>query len=253
MEEKIKKILVSGVISAGKEILKYKGQGKQEATKITAFDYGIPADKQAEKIILDSISKTNLKVQIISEESGIKGDSQADYKIYVDALDGSVNFSRNIPAFCVGLALFYKNNPLLGIIYDPNTDELFIAEKGKGTTVNGEKIQSKTNKKNALINVEWFGAPNYESVIEKLKKANLRARTSGSGVLALCYGVIGRGDGAVLISNNPWDIAPGMVFAEEMGCEIKQFNGEPVNLSQKRIDVIAAPKDVFDMIFNTLK
>jgi myo-inositol-1(or 4)-monophosphatase len=153
----------------------------------------------------------------------------------------------------MGLGIYsLVNEPLLGIIYDPNKDELFVGEKNQGVTLNGNKISPKILENNILINLEWFGADDYLGVVEKLKKANFRARTAGSGVLALCYGVVGRGDAAILLQNSPWDIAPGMVFAKELSYIIKQVDGNEVDLNKRKQNIIAAPAILFEKILHCL-
>ncbi|MBL7078143.1 inositol monophosphatase [Candidatus Shapirobacteria bacterium] len=254
MNNNQKKIIIAGIKSAGIRIKELIGQiNKKSMTKITPFDYGIPADKKAEKIIQEAINKSNLDCKIISEESDVIGNNDAKYTVFLDPLDGSINFSRKIPVFCVGLGIYQNNNPVLGVVYDISMNELFVAEAGNGITLNGESIKPNTFESNILINFEWFGAPLYEEIASKLKKANIRARTAGSGVLALCYGCIGRGDGAILIDNKPWDIAPGMVFAKENGYIIKQFNNQEVDLSIHSQNIIAAPKKIFDKLIKSIK
>lgn len=254
MNPKQKKIIINGIVSAGKKIKELVGKiDTNSMGKITSFDYGIPADKISEKIILDAIQKSKINCKIISEESDIHGDKDADYTVYLDPLDGSVNFSRGIPAYCVGLGIYNSDEPIFGVIYDISMDELFVAEIGGGVTVNEKKIKPVIFESNLLINLEWFGAPSYEEIVTKLKKANIRARTAGTGVLSLCYGCIGRGDGAILVGNSPWDIAPGMVFAKELGYVIKQFNGEDVNLSIRRQSIVASSKNIFEKLINAVQ
>jgi len=253
MNNEEKNIIIKGVKSAGNKIREYIGKiDKKSMSKISSFDYGIPADKEAEKIILEAIHKSNLGCKIISEESDVIGNDNAEYTIYLDPLDGSINFSRGIPFFCIGLGIYKNNKPVLGVVYDISLDELFVAEIGNGITLNGKKIIPNVLESNILVNFEWFGAPSYEKIASKLKSQKIRARTAGSGVLALCYGCIGRGDGAVLIDNKPWDIAPGMVFGVENGYEIKQFNGNDVDLSIHSQNIIAAPKKIFERLNNTI-
>lgn len=255
MDEKIIEIIVNGAKSAGAAIKQFVGRVEvKDLSKVTDFDYGIPADKKAEEIILTAIRESGLNCRIISEEIGIIDKEGAEYNVYVDPVDGSVNFSRGIPTFCIGIGIYSsEDEPLVGIIYDPNQDELFVAEKGKGATLNGNRILPRFFKKNVLINLEWFGADDCPSVVEKLKKNNFKARIAGCGVLALCYGCIGRGDAAILLQNKPWDIAPGMVFAKELGYTIKQTDGSEVDLNKMRQNIISAPEVLFDEIFNCIK
>ena len=249
MNNEQKNIIITGIKDAGTKIKNQLWFLQNESlTKVTSFDYGIPADKEAERIILKAIQETKLNCQLISEESDIIWESDAEYTIYLDPLDGSVNFSRGIPAFCIGVGVYKWTTPVLGIIYDISLNELFIAEIGKGVFLNGIQLYSPNIGPNLLINLEWFGAPTYEEVVTKLKKVGIRARTSWSWVLALCYGCIWRGDGAILLSNSPWDIAPGLVFAREFGHTIKQTSGHDVNLTQRRQDVIVGPSIIFDTL-----
>jgi len=257
MDANAKKTIIMGVKAAGKRLVdlfnEKKGPVSESKASRYAFDYKIPADKETEKIILDSIKRTGLKCEIVSEESDIMTNEDAEYRIYIDPLDGTVNFSRGIPIFCIGMGIFYKNVPYLGVVYDPTRDEIFIAEKGKGISVNGKIIRPQVREDKILVNLEWYGAESYERTVSKLKKANIRAVTAGSGVLALCYGSVGRGDGAILVENSPWDIAPGLVMAREAGHVIKEIDGSEVNLNKRRISIIAAPDKIFEKIEKALR
>ena len=253
MNTEQKNILILWVKEAGNQIRKHRHKITVESmSKVSSYDYGIPADKESEKIIFQAIKETGLDCTIICEESERIGNENAKYTIYLDPLDGSVNFSRGIPAFCIGIAVYKNNTPLLGIIYDISMDELFVAEAGQGVSVNGNKITPVHFEANLLINLEWFWAERYEEIVTKLKHQKIRARTSGSGVLALCYGCIWRGDGAILIGNGPWDIAPWLVFAQENWFEAKQSNGKDIDLSLRRQDIIVAPKEIFEKLMSAI-
>jgi myo-inositol-1(or 4)-monophosphatase len=253
MNTEQKRIIIAGVKKARLAIRSsFTSATKTPLSKVTTFDYGIPADKESEKILVDAIKESRIDAKIISEESSIMGRDQAEYNVYLDPIDGSVNFSRGIPSCCIGVGIYKKNLPVLGIIYDVGTDELFIADFGHGVTINGRKINSPFIGSTLLVNLEWFGAPLFLSIVTKLKQKNIRARIAGSGVLALCYGCIGRGDGSILIENRPWDIAPGMIFAMELGCIIKQFNGDTVDLQQDKQNIIVAPENIYKKLVDVV-
>jgi myo-inositol-1(or 4)-monophosphatase len=250
MDEAWKQSMMEGMRRAGEAIRKHLGRMQEESLfKVSTFNYGIPADKEAEDILLDTIRRAGFPVRIVSEEAGIFENDESEYTVYVDPLDGSVNFSRGIPTFCIGIGVYRNDEPLLGIIYDINMNEWFVAERGKGITINGKSLEHRPSlSPRPFIQVEWSGSPLYESAITKLKGSGIRTRTAGSGVLALCYGSVGRGDGAVLTYNKPWDIAPGLVFARESGLEVKRFDGSDVDLSLLNQDIIAAPKEIFEKL-----
>jgi len=235
--------LATGVQQAGQHIMKahFSRNGVSERTKVSAYDYGIPADKAAEKIILAAVRDTGLNARIVTEESGLLEKNGAEYTIFIDPLDGSVNFSRGIGAFCLGLAVFRHHQPWFSIVYDPVQKELFVGEMDKGITLNGKVFQPYMYTQNMLVNVEWSGAPQYEEILARLRAYHIRTRTAGSGVLASTYAVFGRGDGVVLTDNWPWDIAPALVMAHSLGYTTTDLIGKPFDLFNQGRDVIIAP------------
>lgn len=247
-------LLVRSVRRAGVTLLASM-HNSGTVSKVSAFDYGIEQDRQAERILLDSVDALGMDCLVVSEESGRYGRLDAEYQVYVDPLDGTVNYSYGIRSFCIGLAVYRNHRPLLGIIYDPGADEMFVAERGSGVTVNSERVtvgRRRAGAGNFLVNLEWFGAENFPETSARLRGAGVRARTMGSGVLALLYGVIGRGDGAVLLGNSAWDVAPGLVFAAELSCVATDVGGGPVDLGLDRLDVVAAPPAVHRRLLHGL-
>ncbi len=245
MTQKAKKTILDGVAKAGKVLRNsFDKVHKTNLSHVTKFDYGIPADKESEKILLEAINKSGLNCEIVSEESDLIENRNAEYQVFVDPLDGSVNFSRGIPCFCIGIGILKQGQPYWGAIYDPSTEELIIGERGKGVTLNGRVVVPRVYERNQLVNLEWFGADGYEDLVMKLKKSGIRARTAGSGVLALVYGMMGRGDGAILIDNKPWDIAPSLIMAQELKYTLRSFDGHKVDLKKEMISIVAA-KDSF--------
>lgn len=244
-----KNIIIEWVKTAGLKIKEYVWKiNKESMSKITAFDYWIPADKISETVILQAIKDSKLDCKIISEESEIIWQDNAEYTIYLDPLDGSINFSRGIPVFCIGLWIYKNNKPILGVVYDISMDEMFIADIWNWISLNWKPLKSNIFDSNILINIERSWAPNYDKTVWKLKENYIRTRTAGSGVLALCYGSIGRWDWSILLDNKPRDIAPWLVFAVENWYIIKQINWEDVNLSIHSQNLIAAPQKIFDKL-----
>src|SRR5258706_5708740 len=104
------------------------------------------ADRESEALIVGRIRERFPKHDILGEE-GTRTESGADYKWYVDPLDGTTNFAHGFPVFCVSIALEHKGERIAGVLYDPTRDELFAAEKGSGATLNGAHLSvSKTAK-----------------------------------------------------------------------------------------------------------
>ncbi|MBI3577974.1 MAG: inositol monophosphatase, partial [Ignavibacteriales bacterium] len=120
-----------------KQIERKQGQELNLVTEI---------DKKSEEMIIRKIKQRYPHHDFLAEESG-SHEKQSDYKWVIDPLDGTTNFTHGFPIFCVSIALEVKGEVVLGVVYDPNADELYSAEKGKGATLNGKPIRvSKVSK-----------------------------------------------------------------------------------------------------------
>lgn len=193
-------------------------------------------DKKAEHLIIEKIQKRYPHHDFLGEESGShKADS--DYKWIIDPLDGTTNFTHGLPIFCTSIALEYKGEILLGAIYDPNSDELFTAEKGKGAYLNNRKIHvsQATRLMESLIvtgfpydiKVNPYNAVQHFSNILMECQA---VRRLGSAALDLSYVACGRFDGFWEVTLNPWDMAAGVLFVQEAGGKFTNFKGFPSDI-----------------------
>ena len=98
------------------------------------------ADRESETLIVGRIRERFPKHDILGEE-GTRTETGADYKWYIDPLDGTTNFAHGFPVFCVSIGLEHKGKRIAGVLFDPTRNELFAAEKGSGATLNGERIE----------------------------------------------------------------------------------------------------------------
>src|SRR5205085_6042164 len=110
--------------------VEYKG----EADVVTV------ADRAAEQFLVQRLRARWPEHQILAEE-GSAHKSASEYRWYVDPLDGTTNFAHGFPVFCVSLGLEHRGELIAGVLYDPNRDEMFTAEKGGGAFLNGERIR----------------------------------------------------------------------------------------------------------------
>ena len=190
-------------------------------------------DFQVEKLVLDSIRENFPGDSIVSEESGVLDDKECCIW-YVDPLDGTVNYVHGLPFFCVSLAYAEAGEMKLGVVYDPVRDECFKAERGKGATLNGGRIQ--VSHTTALIESLLVTGFSYnireddENNLDKFARLSMRARSIrrlGSAALDLCYIAAGRLDGYWELGIHPWDFAAGALIASEAGAIVRDINGEP--------------------------
>ena len=205
------------LIKKSKNIIINKSKGK---------DIKLQSDLDSENIVI-KILKENSGFDIISEEYGfLKGEFNSDLKWIIDPLDGSLNFSRNLPLCCISIALWKDNNPLLGVIFDFNSDLLYSGIVGEGAWCNQTPIKvSDINEKSNSIMCTGFpvyssfdneSLSNFISNIQDYKKIRLL----GSAALSLAF--VANGSVEVYKENNIaiWDVAAGLAIVKAAGGKI---------------------------------
>ena len=212
---------------AAGERLRHAFGHELRVTEEFAHDIKIAADKECQdliyKILLDHFPKS----RCIGEEgdSGDLGDPKGEIEWIVDPIDGTMNLAHGIPHFCVSIAAreAATQRILLGVIYDPMRNELFTAERGSGTYLNGVrmKVSTRTKLSEAVLAVGF--AKSQDSIDHCLKlyqyygNAARKLRAMGSAALDLAYVATGRLDAYIEQGVNLWDIAAGIVLVEEAG------------------------------------
>lgn len=197
-------------------------------------------DKTSEQKIIAIIKRHYPSHGILAEESG--GSGTSDYKWVIDPLDGTTNFLHGLPMFCVTIALEYKGEVVAGVVYDPNLDEMFTAEKGSGAYLNGRRmLVSKAPTLITSLLVTGFPydiANNPDNAVAHFVNFLMRGqgiRRLGSAALDLSYVAAGRFDGFWEVNLNPWDMAAGMLFVQEAGGRITDFSGAPASIYNKQV------------------
>ena len=195
----------------------------------TDRDIKLEADLEAENIIKDIINKDS-PYDILAEESGISSDESTKNLWVIDPLDGTANYSRNIPLCCVSIAMLSDTKPVLGVIYDFNNDELYEGSINTSACLNGEAISvSKTKKSQEGILVT--GLPNDtdysdEAMTEMIKNFQnwRKVRMIGSAALASVYVASGKADLYMENKSYLWDIAAGAAIVNAAGGEALILN-----------------------------
>ncbi len=185
-------------------------------------------DKRCEKSITGLIKKHYPEDGILSEESP-HFPSRSGFSWIIDPLDGTHNFVRNIEVFGTSVALQFKREVVLGLIYMPWTDELYIAQKGKGAYRNGKRITvSKRPLKEATLIYDSSLRLNKRQMLKSLGELADRVfnvRMFGSTVRSLAYIAEGKADIEIEFNDKVWDFAAGMLLVEEAGGVATDFNG----------------------------
>ncbi|MFN4181799.1 MAG: inositol monophosphatase family protein [bacterium] len=190
-----------------------------------------PVDREIEEIIVESLRKEFPEYGVWGEEFG-KQEGTSEFFWLIDPLDGTKNFTRNIPFFALCLALVNSEYPLIGIVSDPLRRETFWAVKGMGSYRNKRKIR--VSQKNTVEGAVFAcGIPYrarkdillFEEIFRQLYLRGAGVRKTGCTALEICYTAMGKFDGFYVFSQAPWDFAAGWIILEEAGGKLTTLRG----------------------------
>jgi myo-inositol-1(or 4)-monophosphatase len=192
----------------------------------TAHDIKLEVDVLAQDLITKILLERFPEHALYGEE-GIVGDQSSNHQWVVDPLDGTVNFFYGIPHFCVSIALRFRGEVIVGVIYDPMRDELWSAEKGQPPRLNGKpfRVSSRATLAEAVVSIGLAktsatidaGLPLLEQMVHQVRKC----RMLGSAALDMAYVACGRLDAYIEQGISLWDIAAGWLLIEAAGGRVE--------------------------------
>lgn len=199
-------------------------------------------DLLCEKEIIGRIKKRYPDHDFLAEESGASATNNKRNKWIIDPLDGTVNYAHGYPCYCVSIGFEHEGEVVAGVIYNPSLDELFVAEKGKGATLNSKPISvsSISSLKQSLL-VTGFAYDVKHTTNDNLKhfgnfiKESQAVRRPGSAAMDLCYTAMGRFEGFWEMKLHPWDVAAGYLIVNEAGGKVTRFDGSPATVYDREI------------------
>ena len=221
---------------------------KLKVEKKGSTDYVTEVDRRVEQIIFEDIKSYYPEHNFLGEESG-EEINNSNVTWILDPIDGTTNFINGFPHYCISLCASVDGVPTHGVIIDPTRREEFSASKGKGAQLNGERIRvsDQKNLTDALLSCSSRSTPeqNYKynllGTFMELYKNEITIRRTGCSALDLAYIAAGRLDGFWGNGLKPWDVAAGIVIAEEAGALLSDFNGNPKYYGSENI-VCCSPK-----------
>ena len=190
-------------------------------------------DKRSEAIIVGRLRREFPEHRIVAEEGSSGAVAASRYEWYVDPLDGTTNFAHGYPCFAISIALLQDGQPLVGVVFNPVSDELFSAQRGAGAYLNGEQIEvSKIEKLSTSL--EATGFPTHKrgdnGNIHYYWQFTLRShgvRRDGSAALDLCSVACGRFEAFWEFGLKSWDTAAGILLVTEAGGKVTDLSGGP--------------------------
>lgn len=231
--------------------------GRKVAVRMKGtIDLVTEVDQACEELVVKGLTEHFPEHGILAEEGG---GHAADHPCewIVDPLDGTTNFAHKFPFFCVSIGLVVAGTPTLGVVYAPMLDELFVARKGAGVTLNGTPVA--VSETDALVrsmlvtgfayNVHQAADDNLDHFADFTRRARATRRT-GSAALDLCYVACGRFDGFWEMGLKPWDVAAGVLAVTEAGGRVSRFDGLPHTLDGAQ--VVASNGRIHQAMVDTL-
>ena len=206
------------------------------------IDLVTDADKASEAALLEFLRARLPGAAILAEESGASGGERRGLRLIVDPLDGTTNYAHALPHFAVNVAAEDERGIAASATYDPMRDELFLAARGAGATLNGERI-AVTGHAELLRSLLVTGFPydiheDYQLPLRLFGAFLARARAIrrlGSAALDCAYIACGRIDGFWEAKLKPWDLAAGVLLVREAGGVATDFDGGDAILSTGEI------------------
>lgn len=224
-------------LRAGHLLIDGFGSSLEISSKSTQHDLVTQYDRASEELIINSIKERFPNHSFLAEESGGNTDEEYEVLWIIDPLDGTSNFAHQVPIFSVSIAACVDGQVLAGVVYQPMTDELFHAEKGKGAFLN-DRLITVTERDDFSRAMFVTGFPpdtekNPGGCIDhfvRMLKQGAPIRRLGSAALDLAYVAAGRFDAFWEIQLSPWDIAAGSLLVTEAGGIVTDYSGETRDL-----------------------
>ncbi len=217
-------------------------------------DFTTQSDLNSEKEIIKILKRRCPGYNILSEESGWVSRGSA-YTWLIDPLCSSNNFTFGLIMYGLSIALLREGAPLMGVIYLPELDFLFTAEKGKGACLNGKRIR--VSKRDRLANAlflydnQFHKEKNMHKNFRRLSDRSFTLRITGSAAFDLCLLAMGSADARIFNRTKPCDFMAGGLIVEEAGGAVTNFQGKRFSLRDSSI--VASNGIIHHKILSILK
>ncbi|MDX2161145.1 MAG: inositol monophosphatase family protein [bacterium] len=242
------RVTAEGIARRAGDVLRgFYGGAHDEHIKLNMADIVTEGDTASEAVIVSLLRAAFPAHGIISEE-GADGDAPSAYTLawHIDPIDGTTNFSKNMPHFCLSIALADADlNPLVGVVYAPALDELFSAARGQGATLNGAPIQvsAVSHSEQAVILTGFPASARDSRDLERFVRLarQVRAgRVQGAAALDLCFVAMGRCEAFWEGPIHTWDVLAGALIVEEAGGRVTDFSGGRGRTAYSGAEVLAS-------------
>ena len=229
-----------------------------QVAKKAPADFVSAADLKAEQAIFEALEKARPGYGFLGEERGMIEGTDKTHTWIVDPLDGTTNFLHAIPHFAINIALQREGAIVAAVTYNPVTNELFWAEKGKGCFLNDKRLRvaARTRMEEAVLatGIPFMGHGQHATFLKELHQVSQRVagvRRFGSAALDLAWVAAGRYDGYWERDLSKWDLAAGILLVTEAGGTVTNANGDEDVLGTG--SVVAATLEIHPQLLERLR
>jgi len=203
-------------------------------------DYVTNIDHEVEDLLIASIQKAYPEHNFLGEESGLIKGEDKDTSWIIDPIDGTRNFMRGFPHFCISMACVKNNKLEHAVILDPIRQDEFTVTRGEGSRLNGSRIRvgNKAKLQDAVLSMSYSSGDHYDTALalqKKLQNKIAGLRFTGSAALDLAYVASARLDAGWMSGIKQWDIAAGILLVQEAGGLISDHQGNPDCLQSDKL------------------
>jgi myo-inositol-1(or 4)-monophosphatase len=240
----VQDVAIAAACAGGRVLMELRRETLEVSLKDARANLVTSADLRAQAAVTAVLREAFPDHAVVGEE-GTVGDPNTEQVWFVDPLDGTTNYAHGLPFFDVSVALRDRTGTVCGVVCDPYHDELFVASRGAGATLNGRplSVSAVDRLDRALVvtqaqssDPEVIGA--FARLLEALMNASRGVRFPGAPALVLCAIAAGRLEAYCERDMDPWDISAGTLILEEAGGRMTRFDGTPVE-SVEPADVVA--------------
>ena len=252
-------VMVAAARKAGRGLIRDFGELENLQVSLKGpADFVSTADERTERILYEELSRARPGYSFWGEEGGNREGPDKSHRFIVDPIDGTTNFLHGIPIFAVSVALEREGQLVSAVVYNPVTDEMYVAEKGQGAFFNDKRMRVAARKsmKDTLIatGIPFMGRPGHERSLAEVRSiiaTTAGIRRCGAASLDLAGVAAGRFDAFWERGLNAWDMAAGVLLVREAGGVVTDADGgaRPLELGH----VLASNEVLHPQILKILK
>jgi myo-inositol-1(or 4)-monophosphatase len=228
-------VMTAAALKAGRGLKRDFGEVENLQVSVKGpGDFVSAADRKAEKILFEELSRARPGYGFVMEESGIVEGPDKSHTWYIDPLDGTANFLHGLPIFAISIGLAREGQIVAGLVYNPIVEAIYIAEKGQGAYLNNRRLRvaARRDLGEALVgcaipHLGKGGHARFKSELTAVMARVANLRRLGAAALDLCFVASGAYDGFWERDLKPWDLAAGILIVKEAGGFVTDAEGGP--------------------------